>query len=1014
MARLPGPMDLSPVASMRSGRAIASYDTSGLARGVQQAGAALQGLGADLRAEEDKRRQQRNVVEVANAEAHKTEGLLRVQNDFDYDPDFATYTKRAPEATGQVVDESANLITDPEMRERWKAQARTDAVRTNDGIFDGGKVRERQALVARLTESADANFKIYTDPNVDEATRAKARADNVGLLDMAERSGLVDPQQALKARKDFLEGGDLQLGLLMVEQNPGVVLGQKTARFDATPPASVADVNPANVEAYIRQAARARGIDEETAVNVAKSEGLAPGVWQSTETYNGARERSFGPFQLFMDGGLGNKFQQEYGKSPEDPSTVYDQIDFALDEAAKGGWGPWHGAKRVGIGSRDGLAGAKPIGRSGTVERRPASLPIISSERRGYKPDLSNVKPELLDRFKALQDTFGSSIPVVSGFRDQARNQRAGGASKSRHIEGDALDLDVSDMSQQERIKLIQTASAMGFTGIGVYDNSLHIDTGNRRAWGPSHGSSSVPAWAQSTISAHLANQFEGKAGAYSGMPSAKSMPDWYQRLSPADRQRVINAAEAKQKEIDTQTRAQIEIATTNAPVAIQNTGAYTGQMPTPEQFFAAYGPAEGAQRYNTFQAAVETGKQAYDMRTMSASEIEQMVAGAAPTSSGDDAALETQRYEALTKAATATLKARNADPATYTQQTFPAVKQAWEAAEADPQMVQAALAATAQAQQMLGIQNMQLMPKTVAENAVNRFKDETTPAAERIGAVTSMVFATGDPAQRRAIFKQLVNEGLPEIAEGALQAVGRGDDGAARRLFEAAMTDPSKLPGESPQTPAAINEKIQDKLFAENALGDVYYGLSDGGAENVLKAQRDAKLLNNAVELRLRRGEDLQSAIDGASRDLFGDVEVLKGDGRAAAELIVPRGTDGDLMLNGLGKLLPRVDEALRSRLTVPADIAGEGKAVTQAVMDNYASRVMAEGYFRNNGDGYSFFDPFVGAPVAGPDGNPLIFTPEEVEQAGSIELAPIQAPTNEPLTDDAFDAFQRRMQNQ
>jgi len=116
------------------------------------------------------------------------------------------------------------------------------------------------------------------------------------------------------------------------------------------------------IEAYIRQAAQKRGIDPSTAVGVAKSEGLAPGVWQSNMSLNGEREKSYGPFQLFVGGGLGNEFTKETGKSPADPSTVYQQVDFALDHAAKGGWGPWHGAARVGIGDRQGLDGARSAG----------------------------------------------------------------------------------------------------------------------------------------------------------------------------------------------------------------------------------------------------------------------------------------------------------------------------------------------------------------------------------------------------------------------------------------------------------------------------------------------------------------------------------------------------------------------------------------------------------------------------------------------------------------------------
>jgi hypothetical protein len=128
----------------------------------------------------------------------------------------------------------------------------------------------------------------------------------------------------------------------------------------SSPASGLTDVS--GTEAYIREAAAKRGIDPDVAVKVARSEGLGPGVWQSNYVKGGKRETSYGPFQLLVGGGLGDKFQKVYGKSPADPSTVNQQIDFALDEAAQGGWSPWYGAAKVGVGARTGLDRAKPVG----------------------------------------------------------------------------------------------------------------------------------------------------------------------------------------------------------------------------------------------------------------------------------------------------------------------------------------------------------------------------------------------------------------------------------------------------------------------------------------------------------------------------------------------------------------------------------------------------------------------------------------------------------------------------
>lgn len=114
---------------------------------------------------------------------------------------------------------------------------------------------------------------------------------------------------------------------------------------------------------YIRQAAEARGIDPEVAVRVARSEGLAAGVWQSRYRKNGYREPSYGPFQLLKGGkgtgfpeGMGNQFQRQTGLDPADPKNIKKTIDFALDGAKKNGWSAWYGAAKVGVSRWQGIS----------------------------------------------------------------------------------------------------------------------------------------------------------------------------------------------------------------------------------------------------------------------------------------------------------------------------------------------------------------------------------------------------------------------------------------------------------------------------------------------------------------------------------------------------------------------------------------------------------------------------------------------------------------------------------
>lgn len=126
----------------------------------------------------------------------------------------------------------------------------------------------------------------------------------------------------------------------------------------------------------------------------------------------------------------------------------------------------------------------------------------------GHSPDLGGVNPEALAMWERVQKRFGRDIPITSGYRDPKRNAAAGGASRSQHMHGKALDIDVRELSREDRLRLIQIGSEEGFNGVGVYDNSLHFDTADRRAWGPDHSHGSVPDWARGIIDQHMRGGF--------------------------------------------------------------------------------------------------------------------------------------------------------------------------------------------------------------------------------------------------------------------------------------------------------------------------------------------------------------------------------------------------------------------------------------------------------------------------------------------------------------------------
>lgn len=204
------------------------------------------------------------------------------------------------------------------------------------------------------------------------------------------------------ARTNYADGG----GSLMdkaIDEASGLGAGP-------TPESSSEFNYPSNeeVESYIAQSAVERGMDPDVAIKVWRSEGASGDpreAWQSKViNKKGQRERSYGPYQLYMEGGLGNEMLKATGLSPEDPRNWKPSVDFALDQAATGGWGPWYGAKAIGLDSRAGLANAKPLGKysaAGTGIVPAADVPdpdapvesgyVIEGEKPGLKFDMKKL-----------------------------------------------------------------------------------------------------------------------------------------------------------------------------------------------------------------------------------------------------------------------------------------------------------------------------------------------------------------------------------------------------------------------------------------------------------------------------------------------------------------------------------------------------------------------------------------------------------------------------------------------
>ena len=112
-------------------------------------------------------------------------------------------------------------------------------------------------------------------------------------------------------------------------------------------------------------------------------------------------------------------------------------------------------------------------------------------------PRAEGMTENALAAFEALQSAWGNPLAINSAYRDPEHNKRVGGAKNSQHTHGNAYDIDVSGLSREERLRLIELARRSGFQGIGVYNNALHFDVGPARAWGSDYTNATLPEWAR-------------------------------------------------------------------------------------------------------------------------------------------------------------------------------------------------------------------------------------------------------------------------------------------------------------------------------------------------------------------------------------------------------------------------------------------------------------------------------------------------------------------------------------
>ena len=149
---------------------------------------------------------------------------------------------------------------------------------------------------------------------------------------------------------------------------------------------------------------------------------------------------------------------------------------------------PWIGSKPIAVVPIDWNDMSSPITAHFTVGEN------LRDDRRRI-PTSDTVKSNILKVMTELEKIridYGKPIKITSGYRPKAINQAIGGASQSRHIQGDAVDIapvsgDVFDFQRY------LDKNWYGALGYGAQKGFVHIDCRNGKGW--KTGGSKGPRW---------------------------------------------------------------------------------------------------------------------------------------------------------------------------------------------------------------------------------------------------------------------------------------------------------------------------------------------------------------------------------------------------------------------------------------------------------------------------------------------------------------------------------------
>ena len=323
-----------------------------------------------------------------NGEA-RTSGMAQWYNG-DYQEQVRSAIKSAVDVD-QIIDQNDYKLSTDNIHLNWGEYVKIGKEIAASNPLSGSTTSEKTASNKETTDGGLKSGPPYPPEQYDAIKKLQKELEAIGYsVGSTGIDGKYGPRtvRAVRAFKtDYKVDGDgLSISAEGLKKLSDIVAGKEKkvekptdtgntagSRYmrrddpDFQSPGYPAGMTQGSIESIIKKEAIARDMDPVIAIKIFRAEGA--GNYQSQVPRQGkgslgGKEASFGPYQLYIGGGMGNQYEQATGRDLTKDNTtegITNQIRFALDQATKLGWKPWYGRGPAGVGEWDGLKGSKAI-----------------------------------------------------------------------------------------------------------------------------------------------------------------------------------------------------------------------------------------------------------------------------------------------------------------------------------------------------------------------------------------------------------------------------------------------------------------------------------------------------------------------------------------------------------------------------------------------------------------------------------------------------------------------------